>query len=131
MSRYVSQSPCFARLICKQVNHSGITTIEEVHYFFTVEASNASERDVHLAMAQSYSAPNARLLQISYQTYWSAFHTRKFRVFEIRCIESVVMMARDVNYPEQDGTENDRWYLMEKPGLKLSPFLDDVEVEDD
>ena len=34
------------------------------------------------------------------------------------------MMAPDTRYAEKDGTEQDRWYMMEKPGRRLSSFFD-------
>ena len=39
-------------------------------------------------------------------------------------------MAPDQQYPKffQDGTQTDRWYLMEKPGLKLSKMIGIEEV---
>jgi hypothetical protein len=44
------------------------------------------------------------------------------KIIDISCIQSVVCLAPDTQYGKsfQDGSENDRWYLMEKPGLKLS-----------
>ncbi|KAJ7116179.1 hypothetical protein C8R46DRAFT_931187, partial [Mycena filopes] len=71
-----------------------------------------------------YSPPHPGLLAASSNTYWTAQHLRDtaIRVIDTSSIKSVVMMAPDERYKTRflDGTENDRWYLMEKPGLKLS-----------
>jgi hypothetical protein len=43
------------------------------------------------------------------------------RVIDIKSIQSVVMLAPDEQYAKsfKDGSELDRFFLMEKPGLKL------------
>jgi len=43
------------------------------------------------------------------------------------------MMAPDRRYPEffQDGSQLDRWYLVEKPGLKLSADSDEFIPDED
>ena len=60
----------------------------------------------------------------SYHTYWTAEHTgdSKIEAIQVKDIQSTVMMAPDKQYGKtiQDGTENNRWYLMERPGLRLT-----------
>ena len=48
---------------------------------------------------------------------------------DIKCIKSVVMMAPDIRYASlhQDGTELDRWYMMEKPGIKIGHMAGEEE----
>ncbi|KAJ7023556.1 hypothetical protein C8F04DRAFT_179053 [Mycena alexandri] len=43
------------------------------------------------------------------------------RVINVDCIKSAVMLAPDLQYGKKhnDGPELNRWYWMEKPGLKL------------
>lgn len=77
-----------------------------------------------VAMVSLYGPPHPGLLAASSYTYWTVQHLRDagVRVVDAKSIKSVVMMAPDERYKTRfhDGTEVDRWYLMEKPGLKLS-----------
>jgi hypothetical protein len=75
-------------------------------------------------MVSLYGPPHPGILAASSNTYWTAQHLRDsaIRVIDVNTIKSVVMMAPDERYKTRfhDGTEVDRWYLMEKPGLKLT-----------
>lgn len=86
----------------------------------------------HLAVASFFGPPNPHLLKISSKTYWSVQHQRDadVRAFKIRQIESVVMMGPDEQYRHyrDDESAEDRWFLMEKPGLKLAQM---AEYEED
>jgi hypothetical protein len=77
-----------------------------------------------VAMISLYGPPHPGLLAASSNTYYTAQHLRDMaiRVVDVKTIKSVVMMAPNERYKTRfhDGTETDRWYLMEKPGLKLS-----------
>lgn len=78
--------------------------------------------DFPLAIASFYGPPDPELYQASSQTYASMQHFRDLdvRVFAINCIQSVVMMAPDTRH---SSGESNRWFLMEKPGLKIASFL--------
>ncbi len=80
-----------------------------------------------LAMAAFYGAPDECLYERSSKTYVSVPHLRDtgIRVIDIKKIESVVAMVPDHSYglTHQDGTQDDRWFLMEKPGLKMSSMV--------
>ncbi|KAJ7836240.1 hypothetical protein B0H14DRAFT_2363029 [Mycena olivaceomarginata] len=77
-----------------------------------------------VAMVSLYGPPHPGILAASSNTYWTAQHLRDsaIRVIDVNTIKSVVMMALDERYKTRfhDGTEVDRWYLVEKPGLKLT-----------
>jgi hypothetical protein len=81
-----------------------------------------------VAMVSFYGAPHKELYAASSKTYWTAQHLRDdgVRVIDIKAIKSVVMMAPDQGYQRycQDGTGGDRWYMMEKPGIKLAQMFD-------
>lgn len=96
-------------------------------------------KDIPVAVGSFFSPPNTNLLVDSSKTYWSAQHLRDgdVRVFDVKNIHSCVMMGPDKQYPlhyphGNDGSEVDRWFLMEKPGLKLANMLGlDEEVTDE
>lgn len=72
------------------------------------------------------------MLKASSQTYWTVQHRRDVdvRVVDITSINAVVMMAPDPMYclRYHDGTEKDRWFLMEKFGAKISAMVGYEEV---
>lgn len=80
-----------------------------------------------VAVVQLYGPPNKELYESSSKTYYTVqhLHDAGVQVVDVDCIQSVVMMAPDQRYKLfcQDGSENDRWYLMEKPGVKLSHMI--------
>jgi hypothetical protein len=51
-------------------------------------------------------------------------------IIDIGCIQSVVCLAPDKQYVKfiQDGTEDDHWYMSEKPGLKLSQTVGRAQI---
>lgn len=71
-----------------------------------------------------YGPPHQDIFEASSKTHWTVQHLRDsgLRVVDIKSITAAVMMAPDETYKTRihDGSEVDRWYLMEKPGLKLS-----------
>lgn len=87
---------------------------------------NVEDEDKCLAVASFFGPPDPYLLEISSKTYWSAKHRRDadIRVIEVTSMVSCVMMAPDDQYHHHraDGSEIDRWFLMEKPGLKLASW---------
>ncbi|KAF8978516.1 hypothetical protein BDQ17DRAFT_1394725 [Cyathus striatus] len=81
-----------------------------------------------LAMVACYGPRNEGLFQKSSKTYWTVQHLRAngIKVIDIKSITSVVMMAPDPRYSLffRDGTEKDRWFLMQKPMQRISAMLD-------
>lgn len=55
------------------------------------------------------------------------------QVIPAKDIQSVVMIAPDQMYSRRhnDGSEKNRYYLMEKPGAKLSSMIGLQEVDDE
>ncbi|KAJ7450377.1 hypothetical protein FB451DRAFT_1285800, partial [Mycena latifolia] len=92
--------------------------------FYMMLLINSDVDPKPVAMISFYGPPHPGLFAASSNTYWTAQHLRDaaVRVVDVKSIRSVVMMAPDERYKTRfhDGTEVDRWYLMEKPGLKLS-----------
>jgi hypothetical protein len=74
-------------------------------------------------MVSFYGPPHQELYEASSKTYWTAqhLHNAGVRLIDVECIQSVVMMAPDEQYATwcHDDSEVDRWYLMEKPGIKM------------
>ncbi|KAJ6566790.1 hypothetical protein B0H19DRAFT_1067069 [Mycena capillaripes] len=106
-----------------KIQVDGSSYIAEVLFYMLLRTNDAvPARPV--AMVSLYGPPHPGLLAASSNTYWTAQHLRNraIRVVDIKSIKSVVMMAPDKRYGTRfrDGTEIDRWYLMEKPGLKLA-----------
>ena len=80
-----------------------------------------------VALVSIFGPPHSGLLNSSSMTYWTVQHLREAgtHVIDLKTIDAVVTMAPDPTYQKfyQDGTEVDRWYLTEKPGLKLSQMI--------
>lgn len=91
----------------------------EIHYdmLLRIQAIN-----VPLTIASFYGPPDLELYRALSKTYASMQHFRDIDVcvFTINCIQLVVMMAPDTRH--SSGKSN-RWFLMEKLGLKISSFL--------
>ena len=106
--------------------------IGEVRYFTTLRIANIEHA---VAVVSQYGPPNSYLWEESFHTYWTAEHTgdAKVEIIQIKDIQSTVMMAPDKQYGKsiQDGTEGNRWYLMERPGLKLTDPSQMSENNDD
>lgn len=115
------------------------THLAEVLYFIARRTGNDLEDDVEddvedavetasnveaLAVISLYGPPNDTLPEMSSQTYWSVTHLRDagIKVINAKSIVAVVAMVPDRQYQDwrRDGTEEDRWMLVEKPGLKLT-----------
>lgn len=90
---------------------------------------------VPVAMVSNYGPPDAALYQVSSKTYITFQHFRdvSVRVIPVKDIHSVVMIAPDQMYPRwhNDGSEQNHYYLMEKPGAKLSSMIGLYEVENE
>jgi hypothetical protein len=85
-----------------------------------------------VALISFYGPPHDALYQASSKCYWTVQHLRdpSMRIIDIACIQSVVCLAPDKQYRKffQDGTENNHWYMSEKPGLKLSQVIGRGEI---
>jgi len=96
------------------------TDIAEVLYFalFQVE-----ETQHVVAVVSLYGHPHQELLAKSSNTYYTVQHLRDTRisVIPVKSITAVIAMIPDEQFRkfEQDGTEEDHWQLVEKPGLQL------------
>lgn len=88
----------------------------------------------YIAVASCFSPPDPHLLDLSSKTYWSVkhLHDNDIRAIDLTTIVSCVMMAPDHQYRHYrtDGSEVDRWFLMEKPGLKLASLAGSEEEDD-
>lgn len=88
-----------------------------------------------VAVVSNYGPPDAALYQASSKTYITFQHFRdvSVRVIRVKDIQSVVMIAPDQMYPRRhnDGSEQNRYYLMEKPGAKLSSMIGLYEAENE
>ncbi|KAL0568732.1 hypothetical protein V5O48_013252 [Marasmius crinis-equi] len=98
----------------------GKMRVGEVHFYFQDMVQHQTE---HCAMVSLFGDPHPILLSESNQTYTTMQHFQDIdvRVIEAKKIHSVVMMAPDPCYRHiiQDGTKNNRWFMAEKPGLKI------------
>lgn len=84
-------------------------------YYFRITIAG----DNHfLGMASLYGTPCPELMDLSCRTYCSVPHTHTLEVVNVCSINALVMAAPDMRYRElkQDGTENDRWVIVRKPG---------------
>lgn len=95
--------------------------LAEVSFYMILRVGNTTRP---AALVTFYGPPHKELYEASSKTYWTAQHLRHLgiRVIDIDSIQSVVMMAPDEQYGStfKDGSEVDRWYLMEKPGIKIA-----------
>ncbi|KAH8828854.1 hypothetical protein DL96DRAFT_1554525 [Flagelloscypha sp. PMI_526] len=96
------------------------TRFAEVHYYCKILVQDTEH---HVAVASFYSTPHPELYANSFGTYISIHHNRDVdvRVIDIKSISSVVMVAPDPRYClfYRDGTEENRFFAMSKPGLKV------------
>ncbi|GAW10278.1 hypothetical protein LENED_012525 [Lentinula edodes] len=103
-----------------RVTLSGRLQYAEVHFYLSWHIHNIEK---HFAVASFYGEPHQGILKQSSHSYYTVQHKCDVdvRAFDIKSISAVVMMAPDPRYGTvfQDGSEKDRYYLMEKPGLKL------------
>ncbi|KAJ7798489.1 hypothetical protein B0H14DRAFT_2617832 [Mycena olivaceomarginata] len=109
--------------ISRNIQVDGSSYIAEILFYILLHI-NDDVPPKAVAMVSLYGPPHPGILAASLNTYWTAQHLRDsaIRVIDVNTIKSVVMMAPDERYKTRfhDGTEVDRWYLMEKPGLKLT-----------
>jgi hypothetical protein len=96
----------------------------EVHFYLELEVG---EQIHYVAVASFYGPPHQGLAKQSSYTYITMQHQRDsdVRVIDVQSIVAVVMLAPDPRYPLffHDGSETDRWYLMQKPGLTMGSMI--------
>lgn len=96
--------------------------IAEMHYYTVVTVKVAgTEISQTLALASLYGPRDEDLYRRSSETYWTAKHLHKLQFIPVQSIKQLVMMAPDPQYgvDHTDGSEEDRWYMMQKPGAAL------------
>lgn len=103
----------------------GQSQLAEILFYMIIDVGTIRRA---IAMASFYRPPNIQLYEQSYKTYISVPHLRDtgVHVIDVKDINSVIAMVPDTSYrlSHQDGTKNNRWFLMEKPGLKMSTMVD-------
>ncbi|KAF7321196.1 hypothetical protein HMN09_00208100 [Mycena chlorophos] len=104
----------------------------EVRYF----AKLRIQRIEHVvAIGAFFGPPDEHLLDISSGTYYSVQHSGDddIRVFNIKTIQSVVMMGPDRQYQlyRDDDSAEDRYFMVEKPGLKMAELIEVTELDDE
>ncbi|KAJ7039326.1 hypothetical protein C8F04DRAFT_1086450 [Mycena alexandri] len=121
-----------ARAVKVQVAEDQDCEIAEVLFFCIL---NFEDEERYITVASFFGPPDPHLLKISNKVYWSASHLREsdVRAIEITSITSCVMMAPDEQYRyyRADGSEVDRWFLTEKPTLKLASWTGSAEPMDE
>jgi len=93
---------------------------------------NGVYRFVTVAMISVYSRPDPELLQRSTQTVWSCKHEgeQALKLVDVKSIQSVVaMIPHRPTLPS--GVEEERFFLLEKPGLGLVTVEEDIEEDED
>lgn len=115
------------------MDSNGKMRIGEVRFYLQLRL-NLGRNVKTVAIVSCYGPPHPELLELSSHTYWTVQHLRNegVEVVDVKSIQSVVMMAPDKQYPKryQDGSELDRWYMMERPGLKISQMQGYQELDD-
>jgi hypothetical protein len=85
---------------------------------------------INVAIVRLYSLPDDALLQLSFQTVVSCTQLDEIVVVDVRHILSVVaMIPHKPTLPS--GTTEDRFFMLEKPGLDISNLTIHIEEEDD
>jgi hypothetical protein len=106
-------------LTSSQFLRNGETAFGEVRYYFQRQINN----NLHtLALISVYGSPDASLYQLSQQTVKSCKYLgdANLLVIDVKTIHSVVaMVPHNVRLPGKVDIE-DRWFVVEKPGLKAA-----------
>jgi hypothetical protein len=107
-----------------QIQLDGRTRFAEVRFYIKFRVGTEHKP---LAVVSLYGEHNQRLYDESSKTYVTMQHLGNsgVHVIDIKSIQSVVMLAPDEQYAKtfHDGSELNRFYLMEKPGLKLMKMI--------
>ncbi|KAJ8092331.1 hypothetical protein PM082_023934 [Marasmius tenuissimus] len=114
------------------VKHKDTLRVGEVHFYFVDKITG---KEKHLAVVSLFGEPNKELYERSSKTYSTMEHHRDIdvHVVEVKSILSVVIMAPDPHYKcrIQDGSENNCWFMVEKPGLTILGLQGFNEAEDE
>jgi len=108
--------------------------IAEMNYYATIRFTKGGvQHSQAIALASLYGPKDETLYKESCGTYWTAQHLHKLVFIPVKNIRQLVMMAPDPCYglDHTDGTEKDRWYMMQKPGAGLFDRLGFTEEEQD
>jgi hypothetical protein len=85
--------------------------IAEVRFYFRI-TTGPQAQELTLACVSCYSSPHEGLLQASRGTLWSCIHPEVTKVIDVKSISAVVAMVLHQPFPGEE-----RWFLVEKPGL--------------
>ncbi|KAJ7664814.1 hypothetical protein B0H17DRAFT_1143574 [Mycena rosella] len=122
----IGQLRCARRV---KISCGGRTRFAEVHFYLMFKVGGARKP---LAVVSMFAEHHQQLYQDSSKTYVTMQHlgNSDIRVIDIKSIQSVVMLAPDEQYAKlyKDGSEVNRFYLMEKPGLKLMEMMGVLET---
>lgn len=107
-----------------QIHYEGRIRFAEVHFYLMFKVGEVRKP---LAVVSLYGEHHQQLYEDSSKTYVTMQHLGNsgVRVIDVVSILSVVMLAPDEQYAKtyHDGSELNRRYLMEKPGLKLMEMM--------
>ncbi|KAJ7763531.1 hypothetical protein DFH07DRAFT_738770 [Mycena maculata] len=107
-----------------KIDYEGRTRFAEVHFYLSFKVAGVGKP---LAVVSLYGEHHHQLYIDSSKTYVTMQHlgNSAVQVIDIKSIQSVVMLAPDEQYARDyhDGSEHNRYFLMEKPGLKLMKML--------
>jgi len=108
--------------LCK-FTQGGITQVAEVRFYFVITIGS---QDIALACVSCYSQPHEGLLQASRGTLWSSKRQELIQVINIKSISAVVAMV-----PHQPFPGEERFFLVEKPGLEATIIGGNEEMDVD
>uniref|UniRef100_D8PU20 Uncharacterized protein n=2 Tax=Schizophyllum commune (strain H4-8 / FGSC 9210) TaxID=578458 RepID=D8PU20_SCHCM len=110
------------RARCVKLEVNGKTEFAEIHYFFLLDHGHIEKRA--LALASFFGPPDQQLYQDSSKTFYSCEDRADMdvRVVELDSVKAVIGMVLDERKTVV-GALHKRWYLVEKPGLKVFSMI--------
>ncbi|KAF8830953.1 hypothetical protein HHX47_DHR1000343 [Lentinula edodes] len=112
------------------INLEGTIRLAEIHFFTSFFIHNELQ---HLAVESFYGQPHEQLQRESSYCYITVQHFQdiNIKVFKVKSILSVVMLAPDPRYAKffQNGSEKDRYFLMQWIGLKMGGRIGNQEED--
>jgi hypothetical protein len=102
---------------------NSVVEIAEVLFYFII--SGTIDRDLTLACVSCYSQPHQDLLKASQGTLLSCTRQGTVKVIDVKSISDVVAMV-----PHQPFPGEERFFLVEKPGLDTTIGGNDEEIMD-
>ncbi|KAG0701436.1 hypothetical protein DFH29DRAFT_990075 [Suillus ampliporus] len=125
------EQTCMSRNV--KLKLSGQIRFAEVFYFTRLAVEDEDQNDWHfidVTVVQLYSPPDHALLKCSFQTVVSCMQLDEIAVVNVKSILSVIaLVPHTPTLP--DGTMEDRFFMLEKPGLDISKLMIPLEEEDD